>query len=268
MPAAVPGARFGFIVCCLASVPGEGLLGADMCSSSAALVGLLTPRPMLAVSPTSALPSLTSAPVSSDMVMPASSRILSSLNLSRRLPWLDRLVDVMSPSSSILPSVCSGLLPRVLIEAPVFLRSDTGGGETSAFLLELLRDSHANGLVSFRATGGAGMGFSCAGGGGGGGNLTGGIAPEKPCSEVVESRESRGGSLGAGAVGFATSVYCQPSWTYMTSKRWLVAKCALCRLRLVIALCPFTLRIHVMEWTHRRRVTHRPCLKSPRFCAL
>lgn len=92
----------------------------------------------------------------------------------------------------------SGLLPSVAIDAFVFLRSPDGGGEGSAFLLELLRDSHENGLVNLRVTGGAGADFSCAaGGGGGGGNLTGDILPDRPCIALVESRDSLGGSFGA-----------------------------------------------------------------------
>jgi hypothetical protein len=111
----------------------------------------------------------------------------------------------MSPSSSILLSVSSGLLPSVLTEAFVFRRSLTGAGGDSAFLFEVFLDSHEKGLVSFRPTGGGGAGFSCAGGGGGGGNFTGDILPDKPCI-VAESRESLGGSFGS---AFAPSIQCQ-----------------------------------------------------------
>ena len=101
----------------------------------------------------------------------------------------------------------------VAMEAPVFRRSAvlvTAGGD-SGFLLELFRESHANGPVSFLDVGGAGAGFSCkAGGAGGGGNLTGDITPERPCNPVVESRESRGGSFGSMLGAFAPSVDCQP----------------------------------------------------------
>jgi hypothetical protein len=89
----------------------------------------------------------------------------------------------------------------VAMDAPVFRRSAVvvGAGGDSGFLLELFRESHAKGPVSFLDVG-AGAGFSCtAGGAGGGGNFTGSILPERPCSplaELVESRESRGGSLG------------------------------------------------------------------------
>lgn len=69
----------------------------------------------------------------------------------------------------------------------------------SGFLLELFRDSHAKGLVSFLDVGGGGAAFSCtAGGWGGGGNLTGDILPDRPWSALlVESRESRGGNFGS-----------------------------------------------------------------------
>lgn len=138
--------------------------------------------------------------------MPASSLIRKNLKRSRRLPWLERLFEPRSPSSSILLRLNSGLLPSVVIEALVFRLSATGGGEVSGFLLELLRDSHAKGLVSFREGAGAGIVFSCAGGGGGGGgNLTGDILPDRPCSAPVESRESRGGSLGSRFEAFAPS---------------------------------------------------------------
>lgn len=96
------------------------------------------------------------------------------------------------------------MLPSVVIDALVLRRSVTGGGEDSGFLLELFRDNQAKGLVSFLAGAGAGAGFSCtAGGGGGGGNLTGDILPDRPCKALVESRESRGGSLGRRVGAFA-----------------------------------------------------------------
>lgn len=104
------------------------------------------------------------------------------------------------------PRACSELLPRVLIDAFVFLRSDVDAGGVSAFLLELFLDNHEKGLVSFRATGGAGVAFSwTAGGCGGGGNLTGDILPDRPWVPPVESRESLGGSLGAAPEAFAPS---------------------------------------------------------------
>lgn len=110
----------------------------------------------------------------------------------------------------------------VAIEAPVFRREsvvvDAGGD--SGFLLELFRDSQAKGPVSFLDAGaGAGAGFSCAAGGaGGGGNLTGDILPERPCSAVVESWESRGGTFGREAGAFAPSAVGQPQES--RSVRW------------------------------------------------
>jgi hypothetical protein len=115
----------------------------------------------------------------------------------------------MSPSSSILLSVSSGLLPSVFTDAFVFLRSDTGTVADSAFLFELFRDSHENGLVNLRATAGGGAAFSSFGGGGGGGNLTGDILPDRPCVALfVESRESLGGSFGSRPEVFAPSLHC------------------------------------------------------------
>jgi hypothetical protein len=107
--------------------------------------------------------------------------------------------------------VSSGLLFIVAIEAPVFRRSavDVAAGVDSGFLLELFRESHANGPVSFLDVEGAGAGFSCtAGGAGGGGKLTGDILPERPCSPVVESRESRGGSFDSMLGTLAPSADC------------------------------------------------------------
>lgn len=87
------------------------------------------------------------------------------------------------------------------MEALVLRRSARGKGGEPGFLLELFRDSHAKGLVSFLVTAGGGAGFSWrTGGGGGGGYLTGDIWPDRPCkplAEAVESRESRGGSFGS-----------------------------------------------------------------------
>lgn len=97
----------------------------------------------------------------------------------------------------------------MLIEAFVFRRSDVGGDDGSGFLLELFRESHAKGPVSFREGAGVGGAFSCAGGGGGGGNATGVILPERPCSALVESRDSRGGSLGRTIGAFPASRACQ-----------------------------------------------------------
>lgn len=102
----------------------------------------------------------------------------------------------------------SGLLPSVFIDAFVFRRSATGAGGDSAFLFDEFRDSHENGLVNLRATAGGGADFSSLGGGGGGGNLTGDILPDKPCTALVESRESLGGNFGNSPGVFAASVQC------------------------------------------------------------
>jgi hypothetical protein len=127
----------------------------------------------------------------------------------------------MSPSSSILLNVSSGLLPRVFIEALVFRRSVVVVGWASAFLLDEFRDNHEKGLVSFRPTGGGGTDFSGTGGaGGGGGNLTGDILPDSPCIALVESRESLGGSLGATLAVFAPSVQRQLQVDMCTERRF------------------------------------------------
>jgi hypothetical protein len=88
--------------------------------------------------------------------------------------------------------VSSGLLPIVAIDAPVFRRSAVvvAAGGDSGFLLELFLDSQAKGPVSFLV-------------------VVGDILPERPCSplaEFVESRESRGGSLGSMPAAFEPSV--------------------------------------------------------------
>jgi hypothetical protein len=89
------------------------------------------------------------------------------------------------------------MVPIVAIEALVFLRvEDLSGGESDCFLLEAFRDSHVNGLVSFRvgAVGGGSESRCCRTGGvGGGGNLTGDILPVKPCMPLPEFRGGRVG---------------------------------------------------------------------------
>jgi hypothetical protein len=91
----------------------------------------------------------------------------------------------------------------VAIEAFVFLLSVEDRGGDSGFLLELFRDSHEKGLVSFLVVGGGKeICFSTAeGAGGGGGNLTGDILPESPCRPVME--DARGGSFGRIEEAFA-----------------------------------------------------------------
>ena len=108
---------------------------------------------------------------------------------------LERLPLKLS-SSCMVES--SGLLLMVARDALVFLRSVVDrGGDSGCFVFELFRESHENGLVSFRVGAGGGAGnelcFSFSGGGGGGGNLTGDILPERPCSPPVESRAGRVG---------------------------------------------------------------------------
>lgn len=92
----------------------------------------------------------------------------------------------------------------------MFLRSEVAkGGDSGCFCFELFRESHENGLVSFRVGAGGGAGseecFSFSGGGGGGGNLTGDILPERPCIPPVEFR---GGTAGAISGLFAASGCC------------------------------------------------------------
>jgi hypothetical protein len=95
------------------------------------------------------------------------------------------------------------MVPIVATDAFVFLRGDDlSGGDSGCFgLLEALRDSQENGLVSFlvgAAGGGSESRFSRAGGAaGGGGNLTGDILPDSPCIPLAELR---GGSLGVSDV--------------------------------------------------------------------
>lgn len=92
--------------------------------------------------------------------MPASSRIRNSLNLSRKLFLAGRFVPLVPsdslPSSNLL-NINSGLLPTVAIEDAVFLRSLFGegrGGEVTASLgVDVFRESHEKGLVSFLDTG-------------------------------------------------------------------------------------------------------------------
>jgi hypothetical protein len=120
---------------------------------------------------------------------------------------LDRLP--LTVSSSVMVE-SSGLLLSVAMDALVFLRSVVeSGGDSGCFCFELFRESHENGLVSFRVGAGGGAGnelcFSFSGGGGGGGNLTGDILPERPCSPLVESR---GGRVGGRSGLFAASRKC------------------------------------------------------------
>lgn len=93
-----------------------------------------------------------------------SSRILSSLNWSFRLLRLG--FRFPSASSSFDRPASSGLLESVEMEAAVFRRPGCGGGDLTSLLDVELRESHANGPVSFRVrgAGGAGAGSLFSGG--------------------------------------------------------------------------------------------------------
>lgn len=78
----------------------------------------------------------------------------------------------------------------VAIEDTVFRRSGEGrggsGGEvTVSFGVLEFRDSHENGLVSFRVGGGGGGGRESLGAAGGGANGTGGSGPCSPCKTFM-----------------------------------------------------------------------------------
>jgi len=161
--------------------------------SSAMLVGLARPRPRLALRPmrpASALPPLSS---SGRAVIPASSRIRSSLNLSLKLFLVGRLcASPTSPScpSSNLLSIISGLLLIVAIDETVFLRSPLVFGEVNvgdvmvSLGVEVFLESQENGLVSFLVGAGAGdVRWELACGCGGGAHGIEGSTPERPCRE-------------------------------------------------------------------------------------
>lgn len=77
---------------------------------------------------------------------------------------------------------------------------DRGGGDEAGFLSpEVFRDSHENGLVSFRGGGTALSGSaSFFVGAFGGGGYEDWKVPDRPC---IEELESRGGSFGGGGGG-------------------------------------------------------------------
>lgn len=155
-PEAVPGARFRF------GLDGTGedggwipnppsplslppRLGEGIPRPTAPVPVLLTRFPM-------APPVLSS---SGAMLMPASSRMRSSLNLSLRLCLVPFTPSSPSPSSSSLLSIISGLLVRVAIELAVFrLGEIAAGGETAESLDEFLESQDEKAVVSFRAGGG------------------------------------------------------------------------------------------------------------------
>ena len=127
-------------------------------------------------------------------MIPASSRIRNSLNLSLKLFLIGRFcpfpVSPSCPSSNLL-SIISGLLFTVAIEDAVFLLSPllfgegNGGEVTVSFGVEVFLDSQENGLVNFLVADGAGGGGwepdRC--GCGGGAHGTDGSTPESPCRE-------------------------------------------------------------------------------------
>lgn len=184
---------------------GLGLAGTgDGCpdsDKSFSPVGLASPSPKLVVRPTSdAMPPSFSS--SGNVVIPASSLIRTSLNLSLRLLRAGLLLpftpSVSFPSSN-LPNIISGLLPIVAIEDAVFLRSfgdGRGGDWTLSFDWEF-RDSQANGLVNFLVGGGGAgrvAGATCAWGGAAQG--TDGRAPDRPCSTGTGFVDRGGGGGG------------------------------------------------------------------------
>lgn len=184
-PEAVPGDRAGFI-------EGSGLLeadgpyvGEDISFSSETLVGWERPRPAILLPVNPEMIPFSSSP---KVVMPASSRIRKSLNLSFRLFREGRLLEPSgSWVSSSLPNIISGLLLIVMIEEVVFLRSSlcgggTGGGGEVSFVLEVFRESQENGLVKLLlAAIGVGSGdICCWGAAGGGPHGTEGRTPAKP----------------------------------------------------------------------------------------
>lgn len=171
-PDAVPGASAGLTVAGLGlegfGEDGELAAFRESSLSSVTLVGLARPRPRLALRPmrpASALPPLSS---SGNAVIPASSRIRKSLNLSLRLFLIGRLCPFAPspswPSSSLL-NIISGLLFIVAIDEAVFLRSPLlfgegkGGDVAVSFGVEAFLDSQENGLVSFLVANGAGGGI-------------------------------------------------------------------------------------------------------------
>jgi hypothetical protein len=138
------------------------------------------------------------------VVIPASSLIRKSLNLSLRLFLVDRLLPLLSdscPSSNLL-NIISGLLFNVVIEEAVFLRSPLlgagNGGDWTVSFVEDPRESHANGLVSF-LVGTTGVGrvalLGAGGAAGGAPQGTEGRTPDKPCSDGFVDRGGGGGGV-------------------------------------------------------------------------
>ena len=96
--------------------------------------------------------------------IPASSRIRMSLNRSFKLFLLPPFTPLVSPSSSSLLSIISGLLVRVATELAVFLLGETAGGEVAVASLAEFLESQEKGLVSLRG-GGRSTGGGCEAGG-------------------------------------------------------------------------------------------------------
>ena len=161
--------------------------------------GLPKPTPKVVlrpIRPASPVPPLSSSPKE---VIPASSRIRNSLNLSRKLFLPGRpFISNSLPSSNLL-SIISGLLPTVVTEDIVFLRSPfpgevSDGDMTGSFGAELFRDNQENGIVNFLVGAGAGGDKLTFGGAWGGGDHgIDGRTPDRPCSPVLTDLCGSGG---------------------------------------------------------------------------
>lgn len=117
----------------------------------------------------------------------------------------------------------------------MFRRSAVVAGAASGFLLEVFRDNHAKGLVSFLEDVGGGAIFSGATVGcGGEWCLTEDVLPGRPWMSLAKSRDPRRGRLGCVVEVLALSETCQPTQD----------------------------RRGVRASTHHCRATHRPCLMS------
>ena len=119
---------------------------------SSTVVGLAIPSPKVALRPINPAIALPDTLSSSSEIIPASSRIRKSLNLSRKL-FLPEFLPPFKLSDSLvsssLLSISSGLLLSVAIDEAVFLRSVAGGngGEvTVLFLLMCFETTMRKGL--------------------------------------------------------------------------------------------------------------------------
>jgi hypothetical protein len=118
----------------------------------------------------------------------------------------------------------------VAIDDAVFLRSgETGGGEaTDSFCVDVLRESHENGLVNFREGGGGAGRFVVAGTCGGGAKFaTEGRMPESPCNEGFADLWGNAGLEptfgGMGFEGFSSSSRLTLS-SEVVERRWEVKR--------------------------------------------